>query len=86
VGGEYRLVKIGRRHWERLVTEMGLSADSVERVREVVREVPGRMEDVCRAARAEGIDHPVMDVLEDTVRGNAGVCLAALDRESRGTG
>ena len=85
VGGEYRLMKIGRRHWERLVAEMGLSTDSVDRVRDVVREVPGRMEDVRTSARGEGIDHPVVDVLEDAVRKNAGACLAALERESRGT-
>ncbi|HEU4881043.1 MAG TPA: type II toxin-antitoxin system HipA family toxin, partial [Longimicrobium sp.] len=86
VGGEYRLVKIGRRHWERLVAEMGLGADAVDRVREVVREAPSRMEDICAAARGEDIDHPVVDVLDDAVRRNAERCLAALDREGYGMG
>jgi serine/threonine-protein kinase HipA len=80
VGGEYRLAKIGRRHWERLVREMGLGVDAVERVRRVVHDVPGRMEEVRAAARAEGIDHPVMDVLEEAVRLHAATCLAVLDR------
>lgn len=86
VGGEYRLAKIGRRHWERLVRELGLSADGVDRVREVIGEVPGRMEAVCAAARGEGIDHPVVDVLEKGVRRQAAACMAALDRESGETG
>lgn len=86
VGGEYRIMKIRRRHWERLVAEMELGTDAVDRVRDVVREVPGRMKEVCAAARGEGIDHPVVEALEDAVRRNASTCLAALDRESRGAG
>lgn len=84
VGGEYRLAKIGRRHWERLVREMGLDTEAVERVRAVALAVPGRMEEVCAAARAEGITHPIVSVLEEAVRRHAAACLKALDRPSRG--
>jgi serine/threonine-protein kinase HipA len=83
VGGEYRLAKIGRRHWERLVGEMGLGVDAVERVRDVVRDVPGRMEEVCVAARAEGIDNPVVDTLRGAVSRHAATCLKALDQPGR---
>jgi serine/threonine-protein kinase HipA len=83
VGGEYRLARIGRRHWERLAREMGLGADAVERVRDVVHDLPGRMEEVCAVARTEGISHPVVDVLEDAVRRQAATCLAVLDRPAR---
>jgi serine/threonine-protein kinase HipA len=80
VGGEYRIRKIQRRHWERLVKDFGMPADSLDLVREVVRAVPGKMEDVCSAAGSEGIDHPVVGWLEDGVRRNARACLTALDR------
>jgi serine/threonine-protein kinase HipA len=83
VGGEYRLAKIGRRHWERLATEMGLGADAVDQVREVVRDVPGQMEEVCTAARAEGIEHPVVDMLQLAVGQHAAACLRTLDRPAR---
>lgn len=84
VGGEYRIPKIGRRHWDRLGKDIGLSSDAVERVRDVVREVPGRMEEVCSAARAEGIDHPVVDTLEAAVGRHAATCLRTLDQPVRG--
>lgn len=83
VGGEYRIPKIGRRHWERLVTEMGLGRDAVEQVREVVREAPGRMEEVCAGARGEGISHPVVDTLEEAIRRHAATCMKTLDQPVR---
>jgi serine/threonine-protein kinase HipA len=83
VGGEYRLARIGRRHWERLVGEMGLGVDAVERVRDVVHDVPGRMEEVGAAARAEGIDNPVVDTLREAVGRHAATCLKALDQPGR---
>lgn len=83
IGREYRIRRIERRHWERLGEEMGLGADVVDRVRQVVRAVPERMEEACAAARAAGIIHPVADVLRDAIRRNAAACLAALER--RGT-
>jgi serine/threonine-protein kinase HipA len=84
IGGEYRIRKIERRHWERLVKEMGLGSEAVERVGDVVREVPGRLEEVCAAARADGIDHPVVEGLEQAVRRHAVTCLGLLARSSRG--
>jgi serine/threonine-protein kinase HipA len=83
VGGEYRIPKIGRRHWERLVTEMGLGSDALERVREVVHEAPRRMEEVCAGARGEGISHPVADTLEEAVRRHAATCMKTLDQPVR---
>lgn len=83
IGGEYRLWKVGRRNWERLVSEMGLGAGAVERVRDIVQAVPGGMEDVCAAARHEGLDHPVAATLQEAVRRSASACMKALDRPSR---
>jgi serine/threonine-protein kinase HipA len=80
VGGEYRIPKIGRRHWERLVTDVGLGSDAVEQVREVVREAPGRMEEVCAGARDEGISHPVVDTLQEAVQRHAATCMKTLDQ------
>ncbi len=83
IGGEYRIGKIERRHWERLVKEMGLGADAVDHVRGVAQAAPGRLEDVCAAARAEGISHPVVAVLENAVRKHAATCLTVLNRPAR---
>jgi hypothetical protein len=83
IGSEYRIRKIRRRHWEQLAKEMGLGTGGVESVRDVVQAARGRMEEICAAARAEGIGHPVVDMLEVGVRKHASACLAALDRPAR---
>lgn len=83
IGKEYRIRKIGRAQWEQLAKELGVGTDGVERVRDVVRAVPGRMDEVCAAARGEGIDHPVVDRLEEEVRKHAAACGKALDRPAR---
>lgn len=83
VGGEYRIQKIQRRNWERLVRDLGLDPDAIDLVHQVVRSVPGKMEDVCAAARAEGITTPIVAALKDGVRTHATRCLRVLDRPSR---
>lgn len=87
IGREYRLWKIERRHWERLAEEVGLDGAAVlGRVRSIVRDIPERLAEVCAAARAAGIDHPVVARLEAEGTRSAAACLEALDRKSGGTG
>jgi serine/threonine-protein kinase HipA len=83
VGGEYRISKLERRHWLRLIKDFGLAPDALDHVRDTVQAVPGKMEDVCAAARSEGITHPIAGQLEDGVRKHAQTCLRALDRPVR---
>jgi len=83
IGGEYRIRKIERRHWERLGAEFGIGAAAVERVRGVVQAVPALLAEVCSDARADGIGHPLVNVLEEKVRWHTAACLKALDRPGK---
>ncbi|MDB4947752.1 MAG: type toxin-antitoxin system HipA family toxin [Gemmatimonadetes bacterium] len=84
IGREYSLRKIGRRHWERLGEEVGIGAEAaLERVRAMVRLVPGALAEVCASARSEDIDHPVVARLESGIAKHAAACLAALDHRGR---
>lgn len=79
VGGEYRLWYIGRRQWERLADAVGLDREPLtQRVGEIAAAVPDLLADTCAAARAEGLDHPILDRLVDTVSKQAGHALALL--------
>lgn len=81
VGREYQLRKIERRHWERLGEEVGTGAEAaLEHARAVVQAIPGRMAEVCADARAAGLDHPVVERLEQSVEKHAAACMAALER------
>lgn len=80
VGGEYTIWKIGRRHWERFAAEVRLDGDSVvQRVRDLVTEVPDRLQTVRREAEEQGIIHPVLTELQDRVADHVRACLRALD-------
>jgi len=58
IGGEYRLGRIGRRHWERWAKESALSPEqTVDQVREVVERIPSLVEHLCAEARTEGLSH-----------------------------
>lgn len=79
VGGEYRLLGIGRRQWREVAALAGAEPDElVERVRLIAEEVPDRLHDVRVQAEAEGLSHPVLARLEDSVAGNARRCAALL--------
>lgn len=75
IGREYLVWKIGRRHWERLAHDCALEPGGVvARVRELLAAVPDHLADSCRAARDEGLDHPVLAALADVIRENATRC------------
>jgi serine/threonine-protein kinase HipA len=79
IGGEYRIWRIGRKHWERFAVAAGLDPEFlVERVREVARAVPDLLADVCADARGEGLAHPVLDRLADAVAKQSAHAASAL--------
>ncbi|HEX6039334.1 type II toxin-antitoxin system HipA family toxin [Longimicrobium sp.] len=83
VGGEYRLLSIERRHWERFAGAVGLDAGSlVQRVADVAAAVPDLLADACSQARAEGLDDPILDKLTDTVAENARRIISKIKRAS----
>ena len=81
VGGEARLGYIRGRHWERFAADVGLPPEEVRGICEsVAAEVPHRLADVVAAARSEGLDHQVVDRLQQAVTEQAEACLDSLRR------
>ena len=81
IGGESRIGYVRVRHWERFAAKVGLPADEVLGICEsVAAETPGRLRQIVAAARAEGMDHPIVARLEEAVTEQAKACLAGLRR------
>jgi serine/threonine-protein kinase HipA len=79
IGGEYRLWRISRRQWERLADAVGLEPEPlVQRVGEVAAAVPDLLAAERRAAEAEGLAHPLLARLTDTVAEHAKRAVASL--------
>ena len=79
VGGEARLGYIRIRHWERFAMEVGLPSEEVLGIcRSVAAEVPDRLADVVAAVRSEGLDHPIVGRLQQTLPEQAEACLTSL--------
>lgn len=79
VGGKYRIEAIGRRQWEKFATESRLPKDEVVGVcREMAHELPQAVHAVADAARRDGLDHPVVGRLADTLSARAERCARLL--------
>lgn len=79
IGGEPRIGYIRARHWRRFAADAGLPADEVLGICEsVAARAPDSCSDIAAAARAEGVNHPVMDELVTEVTANAAACAAGL--------
>jgi serine/threonine-protein kinase HipA len=86
IGGEYRLWSIERRHWERLAQAVGLDPEPLmQRINDVASAVPDLLVDVCREARSEGLDDPILDRLTDAVAENALRTICGIERRSPAT-
>lgn len=80
IGGEYRVRRIGARHWIQFAREARLDPDVVlARTRELVRRTPDAAADVHRRAVTDGLAPRVIGVLAHRVRARAVDCLAMLD-------
>ena len=81
IGGEERLGYVQVRHWERFAAEVGLPADEVLGIcKSLAAEVPDHVADIVRAARSEGLNHPIVDSLGEAVTKQARACLDSLRR------
>lgn len=79
VGGEARLGYVRIRHWERFAAEVGRPSDEVLGICEsVAAETPAHLGEIAAAARSEGLDHPVVERLEQAVPKQANACLESL--------
>lgn len=81
VGREYRVWKVGRRHWEEMAARAGLDpAPVAERVAAVLAEVPDAVRRAAGRVRADGLDDPVMAAMEAAITQNAAACLRRMER------
>jgi serine/threonine-protein kinase HipA len=76
IGSEYLIRKIRGRHWRALAEQCGLDADPVvDRVAEFLEAVPAAIRTAATSVRAEGLDHPVVDLLEEEITRRSAGCL-----------
>lgn len=81
VGGESRLGYVQVRHWKRFAAEVGVPSGEVLGICEsVAAAIPGLFAEVVATARSEGLDHPVVGMLEQEVPKRAQACLESLRR------
>lgn len=79
IGNEYRLWRIGRRHWEGLANRAGLDPEPlVERVAQLVAAVPGAVERAAEGVRGEGVGDDVVERLESEIRQHGERCLEGM--------
>lgn len=79
IGGQYLLRRIGGSQWRRLALDVGLQADAVlERARWMTEALPDAAADVLRAARADGLSHPIVRRLGARLTERARSATAAL--------
>ncbi|MGE0751652.1 MAG: type II toxin-antitoxin system HipA family toxin [Variibacter sp.] len=82
IGGEYRMRDIGPRQWRKLATDLRLDEDElVERIGEFARTLPDALSDICRAAEADGLDHPLIERLSVAVTDRAKRCAQSIDAD-----
>jgi len=64
IGGEYRMRDIGPRQWRKLATDLRMDADAlVQRIHEFARSLPDALSDIGTKAKADGLDHPLIERL-----------------------
>ena len=65
IGGEYRLRDIGLRQWRKLAQEVRIDEGRlIDRLAQMAGRVPDAVRDLCKRARADGLDQPVVERLE----------------------
>jgi serine/threonine-protein kinase HipA len=79
VGDRYRIQQVGLREWRKLAADLRLDADAlVSRLTRMAQEIPDRLADIGREARAAGLAHPIMDRLITRLRGRSRLCAKQL--------
>ncbi len=76
LGGTYRLAEIDAGAWHRLAGEIAVDADELlARVATMTRALPEKLAEAIAAARAGGIDHPILERLLSVLPERANHCL-----------
>ena len=80
IGREYHIWKIRRRHWEELATRCDLDPDPViERIGQLVADVPAATERAAAEVRSEGVIHDIVERLEGEIAAQSRRCLQMLE-------
>ncbi|WP_420633971.1 HipA domain-containing protein [Candidatus Palauibacter sp.] len=75
IGGEARLGYTQARHWARLARDVGLAASEVlESCASLAAAISGRLPGIVQTARNDGLDHPILNRLEEAILARAEVC------------
>ena len=77
IGGEARLGYTQARHWTRLARDVGLAASEVlESCASLAAAISERLPGIVQTARNDGLDHPILNRLEEAILARAEVCRA----------
>jgi serine/threonine-protein kinase HipA len=83
IGGEYRMRDIGPRQWRKQAKDLRLNADVLmPRIRSLARNIPDALADVCRAAEAAGLDHPLIERLSRMIVERAQRSAESLEKDA----
>jgi len=75
IGGAYRLREIGSRNWEKFAAENKLSPKALQgRIAHLLEELPQKCRVTAGLLRTEGISHPVVDLLVETISARVNQC------------
>jgi len=79
VGGEYRLLQVGIRQWQKLAQEVRVDAEElIEHMRSMAEQLPDEIATICARAHNEGLNLPIIDRLAAKLSERAGACRRAL--------
>lgn len=79
VGGKYRLEDVYARHWTRFATEVRLpSAEILDMGRTMADALPAIFAEIVDEARANGLDHPIMERMIDLFGARSEQCARIL--------
>jgi serine/threonine-protein kinase HipA len=79
VGGEYRIRNIGKNEWRKLAADVGIDRDKLlNRLVEFAKRLPDISVDAGRQLANEGLKHPILPQLVDSIAGRAQGCLDLL--------
>jgi len=75
IGGEYRFRDIHSRQWQKMAQEVRLDPDKlIQRVYEFAGQLADHAADIQRRMREEGIDHPLIQRLAESLAARAAAC------------
>ena len=80
IGGKYRLEEISSRHWVGFASEVRLPATEVlDMARTMAEGLPGAFTETVDAARADGLDHPILQQMVEVFSERSERCARSLE-------